>query len=300
MRGFLLISLSAAGFALMPIFSLYAYRDGLNVTTLLFLRFLIAAAIFLPYVWWRLDWGQLVAVDVLFLFILGGVLYAAQSTLYFSSVQHISPAFAVLLLYLYPGLVAVTSAVVNKEIPSVVVMFSIVLSFAGVALALGRIESGVSFVGIVEAVGAAIVYTIYIVFGDRVGLTISPVAISAFVSVFAAASFAFFGIFFGQLHFSFAAVGWLSVLAVAFVSTVLAIFCFFAGMELVGPTKASIGSMLEPVVNIVASVVLLGASMTAMQMVGAAMVLAGSMLSLLSQGNAPTSAAVHEPEITAR
>ena len=41
--GVLLVFISAFGFGLMPILALYAYRSGINVPTLLFLRFGIAA-----------------------------------------------------------------------------------------------------------------------------------------------------------------------------------------------------------------------------------------------------------------
>ena len=45
--------MSACGFALMAIFAKQAYRDGLNVSTLLATRFGLAAAIFWAIVWVR-------------------------------------------------------------------------------------------------------------------------------------------------------------------------------------------------------------------------------------------------------
>jgi drug/metabolite transporter (DMT)-like permease len=49
LRGYLFIGLSATGFGLMPVIATFAYRDGLTVATLLFLRFVFAVAVFLPY-----------------------------------------------------------------------------------------------------------------------------------------------------------------------------------------------------------------------------------------------------------
>ena len=51
--GVLLILLSAFGFGLMPIFAAYAYAGGVNVPTLLFLRFSLAAICFFSYLSWR-------------------------------------------------------------------------------------------------------------------------------------------------------------------------------------------------------------------------------------------------------
>lgn len=336
MRGYVLIGVSAAGFGLMPIFAVYAYDNGLNVPTLLFLRFALAALLLFAYTWGaatarrrrerraagaprggetsahgganggagaRAEPGdrgrgghaghaghagyagliRLPAGDLARLFLMGGVLYTAQSSLYFSSVQHISPALAALLLYLYPGLVAAASAVVTRERPSPVLVLAVLVSFAGVALALGRISGDLSIVGITQAVGAALVYTVYILYGDRAGARMPPVTMSAYIALFAAMSSLFLGVATGRLDMGFDTQGWLPVLGVTVVSTVLAILSFFLGMALIGPTKASIGSMLEPVVSIGAAAVLLGADLTPLQLVGGCLVLVGATTGVLSR-----------------
>ncbi|MFC4032311.1 DMT family transporter [Streptomyces polygonati] len=283
-RGYLLIALSAAGFGLMPVIATYAYQDGLTVATLLFLRFAVAAAVFLPYAWWHIRrTGRPRSADLLRMLLLGGVLYAAQSALYFSSVKHISPALASLLLYLYPALVAGVSAVVGRERPSRGVIGSLVLSLAGVALALGHIGSSLSLTGVLEALGAAGVYMVYILFGDRVGGAVHPVVMTAFVSLSAAIAFLVYGPATGGLALGFEPRGWLPVLCIALASTVLAILCFFLGMALIGPTRASIASTLEPVVSIVATAVLLGGGLTWLQLLGAVLVLSGGTIGVLSR-----------------
>jgi drug/metabolite transporter (DMT)-like permease len=288
-RGYLLVGLSAAGFGLMPVIATYAYQDGLTVATLLFLRFALAAAVFLPYAWWHTRrTGRPRPADLPRMFLLGGVLYAAQSTLYFSSVKHISPALASLLLYLYPALVAGASAAIGRERPSRGVVGSLVLSLAGVALALGRIGSNLSLVGVLEALGAAGVYMVYILFGDRVGGDVHPVVMTAFVPLAAAMAFLVYGPATGEFALDFSPRGWLPVLCVALISTVVAILCFFLGMALIGPTRASIASTLEPVVSIVATAVLLGGSLTWLQLLGAVLVLSGGIIGVLSQRGHPS------------
>ncbi|MGW4384124.1 DMT family transporter [Kitasatospora sp. NPDC004531] len=299
MRGFALIGLSAAGFGLMPVLAVHAYGNGLTVPTLLFLRFAIAAALFLPYAWWygRRHGGlRLTRANLLRLALLGGVLYAAQSTLYFSAVQHISPALAALILYVYPALVACGAAVIGKERPTAAVAVSVLVTLGGVTLALGRIGGGISAVGIAEAVGAAVVYTVYILYGDRLGSAgLPPVALTGLISLFAAVSFFGYGAARGQLDFGFRAGGWIPVVGVALGSTVVAILCFFAGMALLGPTRAALGSMLEPVVSIVAAAALLsGGGLTTLQLVGAALVLAGATAGVLSRRRAAAAEPVAE------
>ncbi|MEU1089814.1 DMT family transporter [Streptomyces sp. NPDC005576] len=295
LKGYLLIGLSAAGFGFMPVFATFAYRDGLTLATLLFLRFTLAAAVFLPYaIRHARRTGIPKRADLLRLVVLGGVLYMVQSALYFSSVKHISPALAALLLYVYPALVATVSAVVGRDRPSLAVVCSMVASFAGVSLVLGRIGADLNIVGVLQVLGAAGVYTAYILYGDRVSSSVHPVVMTACVSAAAAVSFLLYGAATGDLRFDFAFRGWLWVLALALASTVVAILCFFLGMTLIGPTRASIGSMLEPVVSIVASAVLLSSGLTWLQLLGAALVLVGATVGVLSRGT-PSPGARQQP-----
>ncbi|MGW1463317.1 DMT family transporter [Streptomyces sp. NPDC002308] len=284
LKGYLLIGLSATCFGFMTVFATFAYRDGLTVVTLLFLRFALAAAVFLPYVVRHARGSGLPKrADLLRLVVLGGVMYTAQSALYFSSVKHISPALAALLLYVYPALVATVSAAVGRERPSLAIVGSILASFAGVSLVLGRIGSELNVVGVLQVLGAAGVYTAYIMYGDRVSGSVHPVVMTGCVSAAAAFSFLLYGVATGDLRFDFTFRGWFWVLALALVSTVVAILCFFLGMTLIGPTRASIGSMLEPVVSIVASAVLLSSGLTWLQILGASLVLAGATAGVLSR-----------------
>ena len=61
--------------------------------------------------------------------------------------------------------------------------------------------------------------------------------------------------------------------AIAVVSTVAAILCFFAGLARVGPSAASILSTLEPLVTVALAAAAFGESLGAVQQVGGALVL---------------------------
>jgi drug/metabolite transporter (DMT)-like permease len=61
--------------------------------------------------------------------------------------------------------------------------------------------------------------------------------------------------------------------AIAVVSTVAAIVCFFAGLARVGPSAASILSTLEPLVTVALAAAAFGDSLGAVQQVGGALVL---------------------------
>ncbi|ACZ84932.1 DMT family transporter [Streptosporangium roseum] len=281
-RGVVATLVSAAAFGLMPVFAFYAYGTGMSVTTLLLLRFAIAAAVFLGWLGLRGRLGRLTGRQWATLALLGGGMYAAQSLLYFTAVQRIAPALAVLLLYLYPGLVSVLSAVVERTRMSWSVVGPILVSLAGLTLVVGRLDAGLDLPGVLAAVGAAVAYAFYIVLGSRVSASLSPAVTTAYLTMFATGSFALLGLALGGLDLGFAPAGWGWAAAVAIVSTVLAIALFFVGATTLGPVRASILSMLEPVVAVLAAWLLLGGTLSWPQLAGGAVVLAGAVWGILA------------------
>ena len=279
--GVFFVLLSAAGFGLMPIFALHAYRGGINIPTLLWLRFSAAAVFLFAWVFAQNHRVKVTWRQAGWLFVMGGVLYALQSTMYFSALKHISASLTALLLYTYPIIVALLSALVEKERPTGRLVAAIPLCFAGLVLALGVTIDGIEPVGVAFALGAALVYSCYIVSGNRLLRNVPPLVTSAFVSLSAAISFALTGLARGALTLDFAPVTWLPLAGIVICSTVVAILGFFKGMELIGPTAASVLSMAEPVVTIALSMLLLEERLGPVQFGGIAAVLAGALLAIL-------------------
>jgi drug/metabolite transporter (DMT)-like permease len=281
--GYLHIILSATSFALIPIFAIYAYDSGVSTTTLLFLRFTIASIIFFGYIFLKIKNWKITKKQIGYLILLGGILYTIQSTFYFTSVKYIPASLAALLLYLYPIFVAILSFFVNKEKPTVKIIIAITLSLVGIILVLGAPKGQISPIGIFFASGAAVVYSIYILIGDRVTKQLSPIITCAFITLFSAFSLLIGGTFTHTISFQFGNTGWIMALCVAFFCSVVAMFTFFAGMNIIGPTKASILSMIEPVVTFILSAILFHEKMTALQLVGGIIVLLGAILVVLAR-----------------
>ncbi|WML42826.1 EamA family transporter [Neobacillus sp. PS3-40] len=281
--GYFYIILSATSFGLIPIFATYAYESGISTSTLLFLRFAFASIILFAYLFLKVKKWKITKRQLVFLILLGGILYSIQSTLYFTAVKYIPASLAALLLYLYPIFVAILSFFVNKEKLSKKIVLAIALSIVGIILVLGSPKGHISLIGILFASAAAVVYSIYIVIGDRVTKQISPMLTCAFISLFSAASLFMGGIFTHTLSFHFGKIGWVMAVCVAFFCSVVAMFTFFAGMNIIGPTKASILSMVEPVVTFILSTILFQEKMSVLQLIGGIVVLLGAILVVLAR-----------------
>ena len=118
-RGVALCLLSAVGFGLMAIFAKEAYRSDVSVTTLLALRFTLAAGAFWAIVATRRAGSGPTRTPtrrvVLVGLALGGIGYAAQSGAFFGALKHIDASLAALLLYTYPALVFAIAIAIGRE-----------------------------------------------------------------------------------------------------------------------------------------------------------------------------------------
>lgn len=281
--GVLLVLLSALGYGFMSIFAKFAYRYGISVSTLLIIRFGAAAACFFIYMAWKRVRISLDGKSVLCLFVLGGICYTAQANLFFNSVRFISPSLAGLLLYTYPFFVSILSFLVLKEKLGIKGGVAMLLSFAGLVAITGVSVGSIRPVGMLLAGLAAIVYSLYIVLGNHVVKQIPSLVASGFVTLFAAVGVFAVGLFSNAIDFTFNPTALLPVAGIVFFSTILAIFTFFKGLDYLGPTKASIISMMEPIFTILFSAILLGDLLTLPQMAGGAVVMAGAVLVAVSQ-----------------
>jgi drug/metabolite transporter (DMT)-like permease len=281
--GYVLVVISAVSFSLIPIFAVYAYDSGVNTITLLLLRFAIATIFFFGYLFIKRKFVKITKQQVLSLFILGGLLYTMQSTFYFSSVKYIPASLAALMFYIYPIIVAILSFFVNKERLSKGLVMSIILSFMGIMLVLGTPSGEINPIGILFAIGAAVVYSLYILLGDKVTKQLPPLITTAYISLFCSLSFLLVGTTTQTLQMKFSGKGWIIVLGVAFFCSIVAMFTFFAGMNILGPTKASILSMVEPVSTIVLSTIFLNEKMSGLQLTGGTIVLVGAIFVILAR-----------------
>ncbi|PWK14368.1 DMT family transporter [Tumebacillus permanentifrigoris] len=281
--GVLLVLLSAACYGVMSIFAVYAYQDGATVLGLLTIRFALAAVLFFLYILGKRVQLQITLRQVLSLFVLGGVFYTVMSYTFFTAVQYISPSLAALILYSYPVFVALLSALIDKERLTRRILLSIGLALLGLVLVLGTSFDNVSPLGVLLAIVAALVYSFYIVLSNRVVKSVPLVVTSAFITLFAAISFAVISLGMHQLQFDFGSKAWLAIGGIILFPTMIAMSTFFYGLRIIGSTRASILSMVEPLVTITASALLFDDSLTVAQWFGGGAVLLGALLVVLAR-----------------
>lgn len=270
LSGALYVALSAAAFGAMAIFARFARDAGADVTTVLFLRFAIAAALMSALmVATRRRWPG--RRNVLILAAMGGVGYVSQSFSFFTALDYASAGLVALLLYLYPFIVTLLAAVFLGKRLTAVRIAAVLAALAGTALTIGGSLSGQPL-GIALAVTAAVIYSVYILVGSRVMGEEAPLAAATVVMIAAALVFGALVAGRGPV-WPEGVLGWGAVAMIAVVSTVVAMVSFFVGIQRLGAADAATLSTLEPVVTFVLAAIFLGEPILANQVVGGAIIL---------------------------
>lgn len=280
--GVLLIILSTMGFSIYPILGKYVFAGGAGLSTVLFVRFTIAALFFWVLTIWREGFPRLPLKTWLILWGMGGIGYSLMAGLYLTSVRYIPASLAALLLYAYPIIVTVIAVLTNQEKFSRFKFFGLLLSTFGLVLVLGVAMKDLNSLGVALALGSAFVYATYIIIGNQVLQTTTPLVAITLISTSAALTYGLIGITMSGTTWNLAWNTWLGIGGIAFFCTIIAMLTFFYGMKLIGATSASIISTLEPVMTVVFAVILLDEHLTLLQAVGGIFVVMGGVLAVMS------------------
>ncbi|MEC5163067.1 MULTISPECIES: DMT family transporter [unclassified Janthinobacterium] len=276
-RAVALVLLSAVGFGSMALFAKAAYASGVAPSTLLALRFVLAALMLAPVVW--IKGLQLPRGRVLAGYIAMGCMYTAQSQSYFNALLHASSGLVGLLLYVYPVLVTALALAFGWEKLDRRMLVLMLVAVGGMAVTLGGELQGKP-IGIALALLAAAIYAFYILLGNRLSRSrqdTHPMAACVVIMVTAAVNNTGLAMWNG-VALPDGAGGWLAVAAIALFSTAMAVACFLSGVKEVGAAQASILSTLEPVVTLGLGVAMLHESVSASQLLGGALVLTAVVL----------------------
>ena len=289
--GRFLVLLSAVCFGAMAIFGKLAYEAGVTPQVLLMLRFSMAAAMLglvllvrpklrsLETVAQPAPRGPVLRRVILIAVGLGAIGYALQSTFYFSALERMDASLTALILYTYPALVTIGSAVLGRERLTRRRVVALLAASAGTVLILlgvGRLRFDLLGVGLGFA--GAVTYTAYILVSDTVVNRLPPAVLTTLVMAGAAVTLTGRVAVTGGFDIHLQPIGWVWIGCIALVSTVVAMLAFFAGLARTGPSTASILSTFEPVVTTVLATATLHEFITPVQLVGGLLVLGAAIV----------------------
>ena len=276
------------GFSFKAILIKLAYAwEPIDAVTLLALRMLYSAPFFAVMAWFatrdrartpiaRSDWLRILW--------LGFIGYYLASLVDFMGLQYVTASLERLMLYLYPTLVVILSALFYKQRITGRIVVALVLSYAGIVLVFGRDLSlagdphALWLGGSLVFAGAAL-YALYLVGAGPVITRLGSLRFIAWAMLISAV--------FVVLQFALtrpfsalavpARIQFLS-LTMAVFSTVLPTYLIAEAIKRIGASRTSLVGSLGPVFTIWLGWWLLGESVHWIQLGGVALVLAGVAL----------------------
>lgn len=277
-----MVMLSSVCLSAKSIFAKLAYRHGVEPTTLLAMRSVVALPFFVILAAqsgaWR-DAAKLRGHERVQLFLLGSAGYYLASLLDFLGLEYVSAGLERLILYLYPTLVIGLNVLFHGEKPNRALLDAVLVSYGGVALVVwnDRLSGGSNVaLGSVLIFLSAIAYAGYIAFSQNLILRHGSTRVTS--QILTVTCLCAIAQFLSQGHVERLVQPWPVLglaLAMGIVATVLPALLLTAGMKRLGTSKASLLGTVGPVSTLFFAAWFLDEPITLLQLSGSALVLVG-------------------------
>lgn len=275
---------AAIGFSAKAILVKLAYLDAVDAVTLLALRMVFSVPFFLAVAFWarkqhaqplnRNDWIAVIA--------LGLIGYYLSSFLDFLGLKYISAGLERLILFLYPTMTVILSALVYKRAISRKILAAMALSYAGIVLVffhdLGMNQGGITL-GASLVFASTLSYSVYLVGAGHAIARIGASRFTAYAMIVAsAASLLQFGVTHPLADLNLPLRVYELAIAMAVFSTVLPVFLLSYAIRRIGSGNASLIGSIGPVSTIYMAHLFLHESVSLLQIAGSSLVLAGVII----------------------
>ncbi|MEZ0391283.1 MAG: DMT family transporter [Pseudobdellovibrionaceae bacterium] len=277
--GFFYVLMAGLGFGFLGIFGRLAFQSGMSVGELLTWRFSLAALIL--WVGLLIFQPRLIRLSLKQILIscalgIGG--YAVFSTLYFKSIEGISVPLAALLLFTFPIFVNLGAHFILKHRMTKLQSLSLLLTCLGLGILLWGPMVVHSKKAVFFGLGAAFVYSIYVLVSGQVQQKVAPLSSSLYVITSTAlALFLFHQPSLSKIP-NMSTVQMTCILGLAIFSTIGPLTFFLAGLQRLPSSQASIIVTVEPVVATFAAGLILNERLTSFQMLGAGIIITALIL----------------------
>ena len=280
--GGVLIGLASLLFGLTVILGDVVQGRGLNVLSMLAVRFAIAALLLAVILLPRRRPILPARGERLPLAFLGMVGYAVEASLFFAAIDRGEVAAVTLLFFTYPVFVTIGSVLLGRGAPGLLLTGSLVCALAGVSLVVATSGGlAISASGVVFAVSAAAMFAAYLLGADMVLKRTEAMAGSMWVSAWAAVALALYAAVTGNAETP-GAEHWGPLLGMA-AATAGAFVVLFAGLVRLGPVRTSIIAASEPLSATLLAALILDQAIRGGVAIGGVMILAGAVMASLAR-----------------
>ncbi len=285
--GVLLIVISAITYALMPIFSINALEEGTAVSTLLFMRFSLAAILLWIYIFLKkmpYKTSKRNLIYIITIALLGFTI--ATSTLY-TSYRYISSSVATLILFTHPVFVLIFEKFITRSKVTRRKIFALIITIFGLIIVL-YVKEPLNTKGVVFAFIGSITYGAYCLgLSEKETQKLGGVVVTAYVASTTAVAMCIQSLFTNTPLISSQPSTIVSAILLALISTILASISFYEGLSIVGPSSATLISSVEPMFVVIFSAIFLNELITSNTIIGGVIIILGIAILEHKKKNVP-------------
>jgi drug/metabolite transporter (DMT)-like permease len=278
-RGIIFLIIAATFFGIMPIWVKLAYTTGLTAFDVTFLRSGIAAAILGIFILYRKIAFHVERKQLCLMLVSCTLGYTATILTLYLSYKYVSAGVATSLHYLFPVLVMLLACFIYHEKLHSYKWMTLLTSLAGIYLIADPRGSSFSLRGVGLAISSAVFFAIYVLSINRPQLKKMNSQVLAFYAcLIASITSLVLLVAQGNWPLTLTLKGLYYTGLVSFFCTALALVFFIKGVQIIGSANASILSTLEPVVSLLAGIIILHEPLTWYTSLGCTLIVAAVIL----------------------
>lgn len=275
--------IAAISYGTNPLFFLPCYKLGMSVNSILFYRYFFAVVIYGIWLKFFKKTSFKISLKELFWLFFMGVIFALSSITLFESFKYIDSGIACTILFIYPVIVALISAIFFREKINKTTILAMFITLLGIFLLNNVQNGGLNPKGAIFVLLSALTYAVYIIFVKYLKPLkhIKYDKLSFYVMLFGMGVFAVNLKFCTQLQpiNDWRVLG--CSLALAIFPTIVSIETINIAIRLIGSTLTAILGALEPLTAIFFGVLVFGEVLYPSSIVGIILVLSGVLLIIL-------------------
>jgi drug/metabolite transporter (DMT)-like permease len=287
-KGYLLVILATTMWGINGVVAKYLFSHGVSPSMLVQIRSALAFLIlFTALAIFKKELIKFSKKDLLFMVTFGVGGMGMVNFMYFTTLTKTNVATAVLLQYTGPVFITIFAVSFQGEPLTRVKVVSLALAFWGCFFMVGGYNPELlklNAVGLTCGLIAALFYAFYTLYGEWGVKRYSPWTMVVYAFGFIALFWALFVTPWEASQQGFPLSKWPYFLYVAIVGTAIPFGLFFQGIKYIRATRASITSILEPIVAGVVSYLFLGESLFFLQIVGGISVITAIILLQAEKG----------------
>lgn len=284
-KGYFCGAVSGASYGLIPLFSLPVMRQGVDFDSLLLYRYLLAATVLALLMAARGRFSSLALRrdEIPFVVVLG-LLYAFSSVFMFQAFDYMATGLVSTMYFVYPVFTASIMAIFYGERMSWGRILSLVMTIGGVGLLyVSDGDDRMNLIGVGLTFATALAYAIYIVITNQSRMRHAGGSKIAFWSLVVGSIVFFARTGFGEnLQAIPSLEGWVLVLLLAIVPTVVSCTSLVLSIRYVGSTITSILGAMEPVTAVLCGTFVFGEDMSLRIFSGILVIIAAVMVLVAS------------------